>query len=578
MTSSLRPSFLGQWQTACDPPGYTKLYFVHKDKASHAFIVKAVDSGFVACLPIAALSDEDLAEALEEQFSGVFGPWTKVALRAVTASGKELASKSWPCLLVDLNASGIDMFSAALPDVGEVTSFGTHRLQSSWVLGSAAVTALETFLNGEELSVEAVERLEGYYTAASEAELDAVPLTSAPSMDGSILQQLLAQGQQQAQLLSGIQSRLNSLDELEARLSLLEGPPAGAGVGLLSGGTEGEKQPTWAPQLFNEGVKARLDQEQLKQLLALAGRGPKNLQDLPGPSRAPPRLLQATPKISPQPKLSFAVPTFDIGSEDAEEEKDDVGAGAEGSDAQILSKLLVQQTKILSQLTASATKSSDPLHLLGGSGGGGDDETKVAGVRGMAARQLLKEQFQKHPERVYQKVRERLAQARRKASPVDLEARDMFLHFQETVPLGNYKTLTYLAFLLCDAWEAIEQNRSADVCALISLGLIFCEQVANEQGHTRLAWLLTCREDPPFSIVEQRKAPRAEVPHGMLSDPRWVATQLGYLKDVDLIQDRTAKAHHPKNPNHASNQDEPPGGKGKRSGRGSKYNAGDGTA
>ena len=237
---------------------------------------------------------------------------------------------------------------------------------------------------------------------------------------------------------------------------------------------------------------------------------------------------------------------------------------------------MVQQTKILSQLTASATKSSDPLHLLGGSGGGGDDETKVAGVRGMAARQLLKEQFQKHPERVYQKVRERLAQARRKASPVDLEARDMFLHFQETVPLGNYKTLTYLAFLLCDAWEAIEQNRSADVCALISLGLIFCEQVANEQGHTRLAWLLTCREDPPFSIVEQRKAPRAEVPHGMLSDPRWVATQLGYLKDVDLIQDRTA--HHPKNPNHASNHDEPPGGKGKRSGRGSKENAGDGTA
>ena len=102
MTSSLRPSFLGQWQTACDPPGCTKLYFVHKDKASHAFIVKAVNSGFVACLPIAALSDEDLAEALQEQFSGVFEPWTKVALRAVTASGKELASKSWPCLLVDL--------------------------------------------------------------------------------------------------------------------------------------------------------------------------------------------------------------------------------------------------------------------------------------------------------------------------------------------------------------------------------------------------------------------------------------------------------------------------------------------
>ena len=67
-------------------------------------------------------------------------------------------------------------------------------------------------------------------------------------------------------------------------------------------------------------------------------------------------------------------------------------------------------------------------------------------------------------------------------------------------------------------------------------GLVFCEQAANEQGHTRLAWLLTCREDPPFAVVEQRKAPRAEVPHGMPADPRWIATQLDYLRDVETIQ------------------------------------------
>ncbi|CAE7761674.1 unnamed protein product, partial [Symbiodinium necroappetens] len=223
-------------------------------------------------------------------------------------------------------------------------------------------------------------------------------------------------------------------------------------------------------------------------------------------------------------------------------------------------------TAILSQLAASAQKAKDPLHLLG-SGSSSEEGAKFPGVRGMAARQLLREQFQKNPLAVYHGVRDRLAQARRKTSASELEARDMFLHFQEVVPLGNYKTLTYLSFLLCDMWEAIDRNNSEELMALVSLGLVFCEQVANEQGHTRLAWLLTCREDPPFSQVEARRAPRSEVPHGALSDPRWVAAQLAYLRDVDQIQDRTFKSQLPPNNSQANGQaadDQGPKGKGRR--------------
>ena len=112
----------------------------------------------------------------------------------------------------------------------------------------------------------------------------------------------------------------------------------------------------------------------------------------------------------------------------------------------------------------------------------------------------------------------------------------MWAHFQETVSLGNFKTLTYLSFLMAEMWEAAERGNQEELLSLLSLGLVFCEQAANEQGHTRLAWLLTCREDPPFAVVEQRKAPRAEVPHGMPADPRWIATQLDYLRDVETIQ------------------------------------------
>jgi hypothetical protein len=229
-----------------------------------------------------------------------------------------------------------------------------------------------------------------------------------------------------------------------------------------------------------------------------------------------------------------------VGDEAAEE--DDLEA-AGGQDTSMLGKLLQQQTLLLTHL---ARKQQDPLQmLLGGGTDGGDGDFKAGGIKGMAARQLLQEQFAKQPMKVYQRVRERLALARRKATR-DLEPRDMYLHFQETVPLGNFKTLTYLAFLMAEMFEAAERGQSDELLGLLASGLVFCEQVAAEQGHTRLAWLLTCREDPPFALVEQRRAPRAEVPHGHLADPRWVAAQLGYLKDVDAIQERTSKSHAPR--------------------------------
>ena len=111
----------------------------------------------------------------------------------------------------------------------------------------------------------------------------------------------------------------------------------------------------------------------------------------------------------------------------------------------------------------------------------------------MAARQLVREHFQRSPTLVCNKVKERLAQARRKPGVGDLEPRDMYLHFQETVLLGSFKTLTYVSFLLCTAWEAMENGRGDEVASIIARGLVFCEQVANESGHTRLAWLLTPR-------------------------------------------------------------------------------------
>ncbi|CAE7358576.1 unnamed protein product [Symbiodinium microadriaticum] len=489
--------FLQGWRTADSAEGYTRLFFSHGAVCAQALIVRAAASGFMLCVPSGVFSEEELSGFQAEGYPGMFGPHFAASV---------------PCLLIDVAAEGIDRLQVdPFPDL-ELKVFGTQRLQSVWPHRARVLDALAGFLDGS--AADPPDRLDAYFTCGSEEEL--LPLAApvgAEAIQNDVLQQLLMHATTQAEALASLNTRLQSLETPVAAAPAVSPAPAAAAA------LEGGGVPQWAPQLFSEGARAQLPEEQLQRLLQLAGKGPQRLGDLAGPSAAPAKpgaaqlYLGAAAKAAPTPHPAGGVGAL---AEDAEEAGADEDVEAEGS---ALAKVLSQQTKLLAALVTSATKkASDPLSILGG--GGTDEETKV-----------------------YHKVRERLAQARRKGSTAALEPRDMFYHFQDVVPLGHYKTLTYFAFLLCDAWEAMEQGRSEEVMSLISLGLVFAEQVANEGGATRLGWLLTFRDDPPFSLVEQRRAPRSEVPHGLLADPRWVTANLAYLKDVESIQDRTAKSH-----------------------------------
>jgi hypothetical protein len=89
--------------------------------------------------------------------------------------------------------------------------------------------------------------------------------------------------------------------------------------------------------------------------------------------------------------------------------------GSKGSNCSSFSALLASQTAILSKLATARSAQQDPLAVLGSSSGlDGDEAPKSAGVRGIAARQLLNEQFRKQPMKVVQIFKERLTIARRK--------------------------------------------------------------------------------------------------------------------------------------------------------------------
>ena len=219
------------------------------------------------------------------------------------------------------------------------------------------MAALETFLNGDELILEGYERLEGYYTAASDGGEAAA---AAPAQD--LLAQLLNHSAEQGRVLTGLQARLASLDSVNERLRLLEAAPRDLPAVVAAGGKAplAEDLPAWAPRLFADGARGSLAPGQVQRLMTLAGRGPTHLGDLPGPEAAGSSSMQlgARTKAKATPPLaSLTVP------EDAEEVDDEPEAAEVGG--KLLGQLLSQQTKILAQLAASARKTTDPMHLLG---------------------------------------------------------------------------------------------------------------------------------------------------------------------------------------------------------------------
>ena len=281
-----------------------------------------------------------------------------------------------------------------------------------------------------------------------------------------------------------------------------------------------------APQLFSAAPQG-LNGEKREVLKQLAARGPGKLGDLGTSAKAGAPLL---------PSRFGGIIEGDKGDDlDGEPFLEDEAS------ATTLEKLLASQQTLLAHLVKTRAQSQDPLALLSASSSDDPEHPRGSAVKGIAARQLLQEQFRKHPLRVVGLVKDRLAAARRKSTASELEPRDMWLHFQEAVPLGTHRTLTYVAFMAASMFEAIERQQPDRLHMLCMMLAVFVEQAAVDGGSLRLAHLLTGLEDPPFAQTELHRTPRADLAHGALADPRWITTQLQYLKDVDNIQERSTK-------------------------------------
>eukprot|EP00971_Amphidinium_carterae_P300906 5978883-Amphidinium_carterae.1 len=160
-------------------------------------------------------------------------------------------------------------------------------------------------------------------------------------------------------------------------------------------------------------------------------------------------LLGDAPKVSPQTiqklkkKVGAPPPRLDDGplAEEAGADEDDEVDGILPQTCNTLSEvvqaqMLQNQTKLLMTL---ASKKDDPMKTLLG---GAEDDSKVSGARGCAARQLMLDHMSANPEVVYQSTRKLLAKALRK-DVKQLNPEDMLEFFESRVPFGSQKGIVY---------------------------------------------------------------------------------------------------------------------------------------
>ena len=507
----------------------SQLYLKVGEAVCRCIVVRAVESGALLCIPKDGLPVEVFDDAETGNFEGLVGPFMEVEVDAVVASRAQPRTLSVVILDVELN--GFDGLSLTCPEgftEKECKNFGKFKSKLEWPSPDAMLGASQELVQSG-----GQQRLEQYFSAAEE-----LPPVQNGGGDGSaqeLLHQLLSQAEVTQRMVTGMKDQFvtvkSRLDRLESQPSAAVLPPRAP-----THGPSGQ-----SPQLFQVPGEG-LTEEKVDRLKELAGRGPGRLGDLGG---------GAIPKMS-------GIPGGGMSGVDEEENLDGeaLDPTAEGS---TLEKLLASQSALLQRLVMAKAQQSDPLSILGSATQEDPDMPKSSGVKGIAARQLLSDSFRRHPQRVVSIIRERLALARRKGSAKELEARDMWYHFQETVPLGSHKTLTYLAFISSAMFEAIERNDQPRLHMLAMLQAVFIEQAAYDGGALRLAHLLTCQEEPPFAMTELHKNVRSELAHAQLADPRWIATQLAFLKDLEGITDKSSKYVKPNSkPSDAGGQDDPP--------------------
>lgn len=282
-----------------------------------------------------------------------------------------------------------------------------------------------------------------------------------------------------------------------------------------------------APPLFNVASPSTLTNADWNRLQQLAGTPPPRVA---GAERRRSSVLQ------PVAEQDNILAQMEKEAEDQGQAEQALGAiemDKEVSLQRVMMAQLQQNQLLLERLTAP--KHQDPV--LGALAGGNESgSSSSSGVKGMLAREAFIKAIQEVPKVATLCQQRALQELGFDESKLDGSL--MRRYVERRVPLAENRQLTYLAFMMSEAWAAGWESGNAELQGWICKMMIFIEQTCLDGGRMNLAWLLTGQQDPPFHLlVSNRRRPGLQ-PFSRLASPSWVSANLAYVRDLDVLESK----------------------------------------
>lgn len=164
----------------------------------------------------------------------------------------------------------------------------------------------------------------------------------------------------------------------------------------------------------------------------------------------------------------------------------------QSSELQTITRIVAEQSRILTALATKHAISADPLDALAGGGGSGSDGLFRIGW-GPAALDALRQKLQQDLEHITQRVFGNCQLQEQGASPFELPygCVSMKGHLIKQVPLQWSKVHTYFMFALAETFDLMHAGEWPAAQALTALSLVAEEQAALDHWSWGMDWLRT---------------------------------------------------------------------------------------
>ncbi|CAE7212545.1 unnamed protein product, partial [Symbiodinium sp. CCMP2456] len=237
----------------------------------------------------------------------------------------------------------------------------------------------------------------------------------------------------------------------------------------------------------------------------------------------------------------------------------ELGQPDEGSS---ITAAFLAQSRALTALVSQIAGQNDPLSDLAASG-------SSISTKGSAARLKLQRELSSRTGVFFDKVYEAATRRMEPTADTSMLAAGvsqgpvMTRYMERYGGFRDYRTWGLVQWQLAQAFDLLATEQVAGAKDVIALLMVMVDQIVLDAGSPDLGWLLTLQPDPPAPLfTAQLNTPGSSLRScSHLSDPKWVATALSYIKEMETLSARRGEAARKAPPG----TPDPPAGKGQPS-------------